>query len=334
MGTINLNLNSSLASSIQSTANLIGSVVNGFIVSPNGAPPGVSGFVFHIIDDEEFIVDSDTTDHFVEQNYAIQDHVALKPIRFTLKGFEGELINIIGAGTNPIINTILALAPLTDIVPVFNVQDGQVYSDIAESNAQSASVISNLQSLFSLISDLGTVQTNQQAACNFFLNMRNNRQLVTIQTPYGLLTNYIIESFRALQPGDSRFMSRFTVTFKQIQVVSTAVAPTAQSPNPDGTGVQTSSDSTQTPPAPSPGTTLPPQPQISSDTTNNTPNDYNSGRITDMVSPTVLSGQTSGLTAEPDTNPAVPVTTGNIFPSNNPIFQTLPLQPLTPSLVP
>lgn len=332
MSTINLNLNSSLANTIQGASSLISSVVNGLIVSPNGAPPGVSGFVFNIIDVEEIFVDSEITDNFVEENYATQDHIALKPISFTLKGFQGELVAIAGVAFNPILTSILALAPLTQVNPSFNVQDGQIYSAIALQGSQAENVINQVPSLFSLIGNLANVQTMQQSAFNFFLNMRNNRQLVTIQTPYGLLTNYFVENFRARQPGDSRFMSDFTVTFKQIQVVSTATTPTAATPNPAGSGAQaTNSDSQITPSAP-PAATLPSQ-----SNTNNSPisTDNSSGRLTDMTSPPILAGQTAGVTALPDTNPVIPVNVPNVFPTSNPIFNTLPLlNTATPGFIP
>lgn len=320
MAPINLNLNSSLAQSIQAATNLIGNVVNGFVVSPNGAPPGVSGFLFSIIDTEEMSVESDVTDHFVEENYAIQDHVALKPIHFKLKGYQGELVNIAGQPFNPILNTILALAPLTQVNPLFNEQDSQVYEDIAQTSAQAENVINQIPSIFSLISNLTNVQTSQQAALNFFMSMRNNRQLVTIQTPYGLLTNYIIEDFNALQAGDSRFMSTFSVTFKQIQVVSTAVTPTAASPNPAGAStnqtVQSSNANQSNNSNPQPPTQFSDNPTLS-------PDDL-SGRLLDMNSDFVQEGQTPGVGTFPNMTPPVPVTVPNVFPTTNPIFQTLP----------
>ena len=318
MGAINLNLNTSLAATISGASSLIANVVNGFIVSPNGAPPGVSGFVFNIVDDEEMFVDSDVTDHYVEENYAIQDHIALKPIHFTLKGLMGELTYIVGQPFNPILNAILALAPVVALNPLYNVQDAQVYESIAQQSAQALNVQNNTPSLFSLIANLSTIQTQQQAAFNFFLSMRNNRQLVTVQTPYGLLTNYIIENFRSRQPGDSRFMSDFTVTFKQIQVVSTAVAPTTTSPNPAGSGAQAPVTQANTPIVQPAG--VPPA------TTNNT----TSGRITDMTTPQTLNGPTPGLAVIPNTNPAIPVSVPEVFPPTNPVFQTLPLQPMVP----
>ena len=327
MGNINLNLNTSLASSLSTASGLIANVVNGLIIAPNNAPPGVSGFVFNIIDDEEMFVDSEVTDHFVEQNYAIQDHVALKPIQFTLKGYMGELSYLMGPTSNPILNSILALSPLTPVTPVFNIQDSQVYTAIATGIAQASNILNLIPNASTLISSLLNVSTQQQSACNFLLNMRNNRQLVTIQTPYGLLSNYIILNFRALQPGESRLSSLFTITFKQIQVVSTAVAPSSSSPNPGGSGTQTGPSTNASPPS---GVTQAVTPTINNDTTAIPPDNSTSGRITDMTTPKVISGPTPGLTAEPDTNPVIPVTVPNIFPSNSPLFQTLPLQPLVP----
>lgn len=62
------------------------------IVRPDNPPAGVAGFLFDIVGDETVMLTSEITDHYVEDNTAIQDHVALAPEQITLKGTVGELV--------------------------------------------------------------------------------------------------------------------------------------------------------------------------------------------------------------------------------------------------
>ena len=94
MGNVNFNFNSDIATTVTTVNNTIQNITNRFIVTPNSFPPGVNGFVFDVIDDETIQLDADITDSWIETNSTIQDHIALKPVRFTLKGYVGELYDI------------------------------------------------------------------------------------------------------------------------------------------------------------------------------------------------------------------------------------------------
>lgn len=62
------------------------------IVRPDNPPPGIAGFLFDIVGDEMVMLTSEITDHYVEDNTAIQDHVALAPEQITVKGIVAELV--------------------------------------------------------------------------------------------------------------------------------------------------------------------------------------------------------------------------------------------------
>ena len=68
------------------------------IVRPNNPPPGIAGFLFDIVGDEWVELQSDITDHFVEDNTAINDQIALRPEQVTVRGIVAELTN---AGAQP-----------------------------------------------------------------------------------------------------------------------------------------------------------------------------------------------------------------------------------------
>lgn len=51
---------------------------------------GIAGFKFHVPEREQVTFQSDVTDHYIEDNSPVQDHIALKPIEITLQGYQGE----------------------------------------------------------------------------------------------------------------------------------------------------------------------------------------------------------------------------------------------------
>jgi hypothetical protein len=333
MGTVNLNLNSPAAYAIQNAASLVANVANQYIVSTNGAPPGVSGFVFDILDVEEMSLQSDITDHYIETNSAIQDHIAQKPVKFTLKGYVGELKQILDIQTTDVFSQIAGLLPLGILLPSFNTQDTQVYTSIASAAAQAQSAIAAIGSISSLIPQLMGNSNYQQQAYSTMYGLWINRTLCTVQTPFGLLTNMAIEDLRPSQSGDTRFVSSFSITFKQIQQVGTAVTSTAASPNPAGSSTQSGNqlqlnqssaiNNAVNPPPPN----YPSQPQSGITSTNA------SGRVADMLAPpAALPGaNNSGVQNFPGTT--TPVTPDLVFPppqpasnnnSSSPVFNTFP----------
>lgn len=341
MSQVNLNLNSPAAIAIQNSASLIANVANQYIVSANGAPPGISGFVFDVIDIEELSVQSDITDHFIETNSAIQDHIAQKPLRFTLKGYVGELKQIFDLQSTSVFTQIAGLLPVAALLPNFNTQDVQIYTEISSAAAQAQSAIAAIASISSLIPQLvGSLNYQQQAYTTLF-GMWQNRTLCTVQTPFGILTNMAIETLTPQQSGDTKFVSSFSITFKQIQQVGTAVTQTAASPNPSGSGTQSGNqlnDSTAINNA-----VNPPPPNFPNQNQSGITSVNSSGRASDMLSPPASfpgpsnAGQTNftgtNVTITPDLvfPPPAPAPTNN---SASPIFNTLnPVLPMPTALL-
>ncbi len=219
---LELNYNSNQPSIVQNANNLVASVVNQAIVRPLGMPnlTGVSGLVMDILEDEEIIADSDITDHYVEQNYAVQDHIALKPIRFTLRGYVGELVDAFPNALATIFTQVAGLSTLGGLAPQFNVQDTQFYAALNNVAQLSTNVINQVKNAYQLFNQSSTATNKQQTVYQYFFNMWKTRQLCTVETPFAIFENMAIESLRALQSGETNIISEFTITFKQIQTVS------------------------------------------------------------------------------------------------------------------
>ena len=224
--------------------NLVQSVVNQFIAKPIGS--NLSGFVFDIIGDEEIALDAEVTDHYLEDNISIQDHVALRPEEFTLKGYVGELTDIIATVPLNVISNNLVLSTVAGFLPNFTAQAQQAYNVISNPIAQITSAYTQAQNFYNIFSQNSTTATKQQNGFMFFYNMWLSRTLFTVQTPFNVFPSpidptqqgMIIKSLRVLQRDDNRYVSDFSVTFKMIRTVQTTSTSATSTFNPLGSATQ------------------------------------------------------------------------------------------------
>ena len=57
------------------------------------------------------------------------------------------------------------------------------------------------------------------AAYNYFVTLRNSKTLVSCKTPYGSYKNMWLDKITPVQDEDTRVMSTFTITLKQIRFI-------------------------------------------------------------------------------------------------------------------
>lgn len=218
----NLKTLPNLVSNVQSQfPDLIKNVTNNFIVRPSGNTIGVSGFVFDVIAREEIMVESDITDHFIEDNSSIQDHIALRPERFILSGFQGELRDIFSNAFLSILTTVQSFGTVGGLAPEFSAQAAQVYSQISSVASKVGNVFNQAQNIYDIFLGRSTTANRQQQAFQHLYNLWLARQLCQIETPYGILNDMAIEHIRAQQDESTRLVSDFEVTFKRIRKATT-----------------------------------------------------------------------------------------------------------------
>lgn len=212
----------------QSISNLLQQTVNQFLVRPAGsAGVGVSGFLFDVMDREEMTLESDITDSYIENNSPIQDHIALKPERFTLRAYTGELSDFTQPVLSQAIAAIRLVSNVQSLLPTFTLQANQIYDalDLVENNV--GQVLSQAQDLYQLFEQGSTSSEKQQNAFNFFYSMWASRTLCTIETPWQIFQSMAIERVVPVQGADTRIISEFTVTFKKIRTAQTIVSSAA-----------------------------------------------------------------------------------------------------------
>lgn len=211
-----------------------GSVANGKL------PPTL---LFHYEGEQSFSVESDITDHYIENNTAIQDQIALKPEIVTTTGFIGELNDLLPGvlrSLTPMVDTltvISAYAPAqsTTALNQFN-RAAQLYDNASKIAQSAVAAYSSLSSAFSdedtgqQIGNTGVftagsalIQNKQQQMFQQLYGYWSNRTLFNIQTPWAIITDMAIQSIKAVQDADNRMASAFNVTFKKIRTASTTL---------------------------------------------------------------------------------------------------------------
>ena len=210
---------------IQNTENL-NNLVSKYVVSPV-ARLGIAGFEFDIFTQHKAEIRSDITDHFVEDNSTRQDHIALPAKMYTLRGFVGELKTEPEAEKNQFQEIGEKLTTLNSYLPIVTNSAKQVNNLLTgekESTAQTVdeSVEAGIN-LFQAYKQLNPPDTEQAKAYNFFVALRDGKQLVSIDTPFGFIPDLAIENIIAVQD-NNKYIMDFTITLKEFRKVSTEFA--------------------------------------------------------------------------------------------------------------
>lgn len=212
--------------------------------SVNGQPARLSpALLFHYEGEQTATIESDITDHFIEDNTAIADQIALKPEMITTHGFIGELNDIAPKALLPLqfladkLTVVSAYTPvISETALIAYTQAFQLYqvaanvSNVAVSawNSLSGSGGENVVGSTGLTGNSKN-QSKQQVAFQQFYGYWRNRTLFTIQTPWAVFQNMAIKSLRAIQSAETNVITDFEVTFKMIRTASTTTNPSTVS---------------------------------------------------------------------------------------------------------
>jgi hypothetical protein len=215
--------------------NSLASDLSKYVVAPLNAF-GLGGFVFDIEGETVTNLSTEITDHYLEDATVVQDNIAVHPTRVTLKNYVGEVVYRRDGSTNTFLQQLTQkLTILNQYVPeaaagaqqaanIFNQTDpanGVIGSLFSSSNIG----LSDVVDLWALTKNLLASSSRQVQAYQYFKSLMTQKILVGIQTPHEFLTNMAIESIAARQPDDTKDMSDFTITLKQIRIAKTAFVP-------------------------------------------------------------------------------------------------------------
>jgi hypothetical protein len=201
-------------------------------------------FLFDFEGEQSIVLETDITDHYAEDNSALQNQSALRPEQINTEGFVSELNDIV---SNPVLQALQIAAEKLTVISGFT-PGLSTTALLAYNEAVQAYQIGNLAltagvSAFNALSGAGSgsasaqaqarlglvpiaVQTKQQAAFTLFYGYWQARQLFTVQTPWAIFQNMMLKSIRPMQDPETDSYSTFQVTFKHMRfagVASTSV---------------------------------------------------------------------------------------------------------------
>ncbi len=186
---------------------------------------GIAGFEFDIAEEHKSELIAEITDHFVEDNSTIQDHIAIKPEKLTLRGFIGELTDIRSTAKTEVIELFEKLTIVASLLPVLDNAATQSQGLIKKSKqddgvAALSDEVGTGVDIFQAVQQLIPPSTNQERGYRFFKALFEAKQLVAVDTPFGFFSDMAIENIVATQ-GENRFISDFTVTLKKFRTATT-----------------------------------------------------------------------------------------------------------------
>jgi len=173
-----------------------------------------SPIIFNYEGEQTDTMESDITDHFIEDNTAIQNQISLKPITITTHGFIAELNDVVPKELEKLQTAAQKLTLIGGFVPSLSVaallafNEATLLYNTAKKAAEAA-----VEAYRGLPRD---TQTKQQIVYGQFKGYWSERRLFTVQTPWALYFDMAIKSLRAIQAEDTRVITDFEVTFKQM----------------------------------------------------------------------------------------------------------------------
>ena len=121
-------------------------------------------FIFDIDGTVTHQLESDITDHYVEDNTAVQDHIALRPEKITLKNYQGELL--FGNDNLAVTNAQRIIRPSDPSFMAITKENITVQTN-QKKNAITNKFISQLRPLNNTVIT-SAAGSRQQSAYNFF----------------------------------------------------------------------------------------------------------------------------------------------------------------------
>jgi hypothetical protein len=230
---------------------------NAFITNANASQTYSNpSILFHYEGEQSITIESDITDHYIEDNTTVQDQISLKPTIITTHGFIGEL-NDISPVRNQLLQSLLSkLSIISSYTPALSTVALLAYNNAFQAYQIAANAVNAAVSSWASISNAtGTstygenvignngltnaitgpnastttklLQNRQQLAFQQFFAYQQLRTLFTVQTPWAIFQNMAIMNLHPVQEAETNVITDFQITFKQIRLASSLIESNA-----------------------------------------------------------------------------------------------------------
>lgn len=202
---------------------------------------GIAGFKFHIVQQEQIKLHNDVTDHYVDTNRPVQDHIAPKPVTITLRGLQGEYFYSVNQIEDLLAKVTPTMALVDQFLPKLSdatkqikaAYNKKVFNKLLEKDAynEDLTVIDKIglglqtfndTNLFATFQQLYKLKSAQTRAFFFFEALFKSQLIFTVETTYKRYDYMVITDIQALRD-ENADITDFTLTFKQINVTASLV---------------------------------------------------------------------------------------------------------------
>lgn len=192
------------------------------ILVPTGVGQ-IGAFAFDYRGDDEVDIEAEVTDHWLEDNTAVQDHIGVRPTIVTVKGFQSELN--LSRTQLALINRALSsvTSGLTQVDAYLGHYTPGALESIQRAISQAQNIAIQIEQAAARAAQVasffqpGPALNRQQAAYFELSSLALARVVFTVATPFQVFENMVITSMKVVQPKETRGWSDFTVKMKQLQ---------------------------------------------------------------------------------------------------------------------
>lgn len=208
-------------------------------INNNSLFPDIDYF-FSTVTSNSIDMSAEITDHYVENNFMVQDHMAIKPVVYTISGFVGEKVYRRELQYTDQLERVLSkLTPIEAFLPGVSSYAQTVINAAAYIESSINRYKASFNRYKNFYKDMtkknelnqndadenDTERPEQNRIYNTFLGMMNNRQIGTLYIPnVGKVENLLIQNVK-MEQDESEYKSRLVVELKEYRPVEVAITP-------------------------------------------------------------------------------------------------------------
>lgn len=221
------NVAGKVANQVSDTAGFLNNAVGTLIYPPTVI--GISGWMFDVRKTEQIDIEADITDHYMEDNSFINDHIVRRPVTITMSGYIGELVATKPAGIDAALAFLSSsLSAVSAYLGDYSPQTLQVMQQIISQTQSYISVataaVNQTKNLIKQLSNFGANLTKQQQAYQDLYALYLGNDLLSVQTPWQIFENMKIQKISFIQGEDSDSYSDISITLKEMRFSSLGIA--------------------------------------------------------------------------------------------------------------
>ena len=181
---------------------------------------GIDGLVFDIPESESLSLKAQITDHYIEDNTTLQNHISIAPISITLSGKIAEVVMEQSSGALFAATVLTSLQSLSTIAPELSQSAAKAVKQALLIKVALDQTLSKIRNAAAMFEDKA-ISNKQKKYYQQIKSMFDSRGIFTVETPWVTLKNMAIESVNFEQDETTKDWSTVSVTLKEMKFAQT-----------------------------------------------------------------------------------------------------------------